>query len=470
MNTYINVKAYVDYYADPVSLTPLGNFGTATYVFRGDGGETNGRLKVTEINLNKDVWVAQKDLRLLTPDEVKPDFPPLKETEFYESCVSSANVVNNLPGIGSMNSEYLLLLAWIESKWTNSDAQGKQGADADLSGPVGPFRFASDTWKTILTNDDLRDVTIGFDDYDRFRPNVQPLFAGAYATSLQSALRSELGLIDPAAWLLSVGHRVGADQLIRFIQLDYGSSINQKIGGSPAIDQATVNQHPNLFPSGAQTTKSEIHEITRTEFKAAREEVTARLGSVLDELGLSISTDADSDFRPSILGFLDFIGKYEAAGNYNAIFGKTNNQNHPRLVTMTISQVLQFQSTVSYSACGKYQIIQSTLQGNYSKVGLTENDLFDAAAQDAIASHLLLKVRGGEAFLKSARAHQDFHDFALAVAQEWAALPVLRETAGANRTVQRGQSYYAGVGPNKARVSADLYEAALAKLMRETSD
>ncbi len=52
-------------------------------------------------------------------------------------------------------------------------------------------------------------------------------------------------------------------------------------------------------------------------------------------------------------------------------------------------------------------------------------------------------------------------EFGKRLAQEWASFPVLAATKGQKRTVQRGQSYYAGDGLNKALVKPEKVEAVL---------
>ena len=82
----------------------------------------------------------------------------------------------------------------------------------------------------------------------------------------------------------------------------------------------------------------------------------------------------------------------------------------------------------------------------------------DPNLQDRLGYHLL-KRRGYEAF---ADGRLSTEAFALALAQEWASMPVLRACKGAHRTVNRGQSYYAGDGQNRALISPEKFESALA--------
>ena len=46
--------------------------------------------------------------------------------------------------------------------------------------------------------------------------------------------------------------------------------------------------------------------------------------------------------------------------------------------------------------------------------------------------------------------------FMIGLAKEWASFPVPSRMKGAHRTVERGQSYYAGDGMNKALVAPDV--------------
>ncbi|EJZ17957.1 hypothetical protein NE852_13470 [Rhizobium sp. Pop5] len=471
MNIYRTNRPFVKLFnaADATDATEVLGIGFSRFV--GDGTVENGRLKVTrEGETDPTWWIDQGSLTVLTADEVKIEFPPISDLEFYEDSALAARALSGFLDAGGMNVEYLLLLAWAESGWTNTDAQGRDGADADLAGPIGPYRFDPDVWSSLLKDKDYQEVLRGFADADRIKPQAQCFFAAALANRLQRALKSKISNLDPPAWLLRLGHRIGKDAAVRFAQLDDGDAVSKTVDDVRAVSAATVNANPKLFPSKSDTKKSDVVAAIKAEFESGKRAVVKRLTDLVQLSSVDGMINGGSpDIRPGVLGFLDFIGRYEAAGNYNAVVDRIKNENNPRLVAMSIAQVQAYQATLhGRDACGKYQIIMGTLGGNVAPSGLTQERLFDPEAQDQIGFHLLMTVRGGEAFLKSDRSDAQFKKFALAVAQEWAAMPVLEAMTGHRGVqLQRGDSYYSGTAGNKALTSADAFEAAIRKFMAE---
>lgn len=122
------------------------------------------------------------------------------------------------------------------------------------------------------------------------------------------------------------------------------------------------------------------------------------------------------------------------------------------LTTLTVAEVLDWQdeairqykekhnSRIGYSAVGRYQIINSTLQGlidSWWKM----SDVFDASTQDMLGLQLLRR-RGLDKWLVG-RMHGGDESFADALSMEWASLPY-----------RTGKSYYdKDVHGNKALVS-----------------
>jgi hypothetical protein len=111
--------------------------------------------------------------------------------------------------------------------------------------------------------------------------------------------------------------------------------------------------------------------------------------------------------------------------------------------------------------------MRATLEDLSRELGLRGTQMFDADLQDRLAYHLL-KRRGYEAYI-SGRINRT--EFGKRLAQEWASLPVLAKTlggakdkAGNLRTVERGQSFYAGDGLNKSLVTPERVEAVLDKV------
>ncbi len=148
----------------------------------------------------------------------------------------------------------------------------------------------------------------------------------------------------------------------------------------------------------------------------------------------------DLKFEPGVQGLLNTIASAEGTGNnYDARFGSGKGHN-PRLSTMTLNQVLNYQRTRRVSsACGRYQFMRKTLLGLKRKLGLSGNETFNKSLQDKLAIQLL-KRRGLDKF-KSGRMSAG--RFQSNLAHEWASLPV---NAG-------GRTAYAGDGLNMTRAT-----------------
>lgn len=152
---------------------------------------------------------------------------------------------------------------------------------------------------------------------------------------------------------------------------------------------------------------------------------------------------------------LNTIAQGESNGNYNAHYGKADNES-VRFTDMTIEQVLQWQEEFvrqgsPSSAVGKYQIIRPTLLKLVQSLKLDPTQTrFDPATQDRLAIALIEK-RGAIDYVENKLTREQF---AANLSQEWAALP---KVIGENPN----DSYYAGDGLNHARISIDQILAAL---------
>lgn len=136
------------------------------------------------------------------------------------------------------------------------------------------------------------------------------------------------------------------------------------------------------------------------------------------------------------------------------------------LTTLTVAEVLDWQdeairqykekhnSRIGYSAVGRYQIINSTLQGlidSWWKM----SDVFDASTQDMLGLQLLRR-RGLDKWLVG-RMHGGDESFADALSMEWASLPY-----------RTGRSYYdKDVHGNKALVSRQELIYVLQKVKKD---
>lgn len=148
---------------------------------------------------------------------------------------------------------------------------------------------------------------------------------------------------------------------------------------------------------------------------------------------------------------LNTIAKVESRHNYNAHFGNANNTTI-RFTSMTVNEVLAWQKQFvaqgnPSSAVGRYQFIDSTLEGLVRQLNIDGDATFDEALQDRLAV-ALLERRGIREYVNNKIGREEF---AHNLSKEWAALP---RATGENPE----QSFYAGDGLNKARLSvAEMY-------------
>lgn len=162
---------------------------------------------------------------------------------------------------------------------------------------------------------------------------------------------------------------------------------------------------------------------------------------------------------------LDLIGKYESRGDYDIVYGGIPKAQRPvRLTALTVAQVIAWQKQVvaagaKSSAAGKYQIIRKTLEASVAALRMDTARLYDRATQDELAMHLL-RGRGIGGYL-AGMITQD--EMVLALAKEWASLPVPGAMKGASRHILAGQSYYAGDGLNKAHATVAEVRTALSQ-------
>lgn len=171
---------------------------------------------------------------------------------------------------------------------------------------------------------------------------------------------------------------------------------------------------------------------------------------------------------------ITLIVSIEAPAGFGTIFGNRQSALKKPLTQMTIDEVLaaqrtwstkawakKFKSNVASSAAGGPQFMRATLLQLKSEGKCHGDEIFNEATQRRLA-YALLQRRGFDRFVAGRMSGTAF---ALELAKEWASFPVLKKTPGAHRTVERGQSYYAGDGVNKALVSPARVETALAGLV-----
>lgn len=154
---------------------------------------------------------------------------------------------------------------------------------------------------------------------------------------------------------------------------------------------------------------------------------------------------------------------------YDTVYGHNEAKLTKPITAMTVNEVQHWQAgfTKSFgsSATGAYQFMRATLAELKSKLALSGEEIFDAAMQDRLGHELLLR-RGYQAW-SDGRTSTD--TFMIGLAKEWASFPVPSRMRGAHRTVERGQSYYAGDGLNKALVKPDVVWLALEAARKATA-
>jgi muramidase (phage lysozyme) len=152
---------------------------------------------------------------------------------------------------------------------------------------------------------------------------------------------------------------------------------------------------------------------------------------------------------------LNLIGKAEAPGGYNQIFGRGR---YAPLNEMTISDVYELQRRMvkggsESSALGRYQFINKTLRGVVQAAGLDpETTKFTPEVQDKLAG-MLMQRRGLSSYLSGKISKEEFAD---RLAKEWAGLPLAS-----------GQSFYKGVGSNNATVRREMLMKAIDEITQQ---
>ena len=142
---------------------------------------------------------------------------------------------------------------------------------------------------------------------------------------------------------------------------------------------------------------------------------------------------------------LHLIARAESDGNYNAYFGNASN-NSIKFTSMTIAEVQDWQKEFinegsASSAVGRYQIIDTTLDGLVKEMKLDTSEKFDPVMQDRMAV-TLLERRGARDYVRDRLTPEQF---AANLAMEWAALP---KVVGDNPE----ESYYASDGLNRSHI------------------
>lgn len=183
----------------------------------------------------------------------------------------------------------------------------------------------------------------------------------------------------------------------------------------------------------------------------------ARVGELIDRLAFG----RDGVSRSAGL-LLEVIGTIEAPRGYEVIFRNRQDQLATPLTAMTLAEVLAAQpggaTANGSSAAGRYQVIDRTLATISADLALDPLARYDASLQDRIGYGLLL------------RRDLPLAAFALELAREWAAFPVVVPVEGMHRQLEAGETYYAGDGRNRALMSPPLFVAILERCLALAPD
>ena len=155
---------------------------------------------------------------------------------------------------------------------------------------------------------------------------------------------------------------------------------------------------------------------------------------------------------------LNLIAKGESSAGVDPYTSLWPGTSEPSLIQMTCSEVQRFQQQridqgYKSTACGRYQFIKKTLREAIRVSGI---DPLTTRYTPDVQDYLILSI------LKQYRKLDDWiagsyptDKFMIKLSQEFASIPVPYQLKGQSRTVNKGQSYYAGDGLNKAHHDPD---------------
>jgi hypothetical protein len=163
---------------------------------------------------------------------------------------------------------------------------------------------------------------------------------------------------------------------------------------------------------------------------------------------------------------LNLCSKKEAK-SYNTVYGGSE----INLVEKTVAEVIIWQSDIVRtrrnwsSAVGKYQMLKAIVEEESKAFTLDPTQTrYTADVQDAMMIKRLSRFRKYNQFKSKSLGSSELENaqkFCIELAKEFASIPVPYTMRGARQTVQKGQSFYAGDGTNKAHHNPDTFVAEL---------
>ncbi len=214
-------------------------------------------------------------------------------------------------------------------------------------------------------------------------------------------------------------------------------------------------------------TGDHIHFNFKNQAAAERFERLAESGQVRGLGEVTSSSSATASASPGnaapMSALRSLISKGE--GGYNSVnLGERHGQRAAtrNLSGMTVNEIMAAQRSKEFNAVGRYQMIPSTFASGVKALELSGNEKFTPELQERFFSEYLIGKAGGGAALDFIKGkHNDLNKAMVAMAKEWASFPVPHAMKGHVRHVAAGQSYYHGVGNNKAHLSLSDVRAAL---------
>jgi hypothetical protein len=238
------------------------------------------------------------------------------------------------------------------------------------------------------------------------------------------------------------------------------SAVTPKEDSIPAEIMAEGSDTVDTNYANVPVEQAPVEEVVFTASRSAPEPKAAEGGTG----SLSAST---YESRLKALG--DVIAKGESKGDYN-IFNKGAGNKYAvgreDLSKMSIAEYLRRGALPSKDpermfAVGKYQIIPDTMKQAVAKLGIPTSTTLAPETQEHIFREFLTKAKRPAIHAYLSGKSDNIKAAQIAMAQEWASVGVPEAMQGANRWVQKGESYYAGDGINKAHTSPEAVMSAV---------
>lgn len=164
----------------------------------------------------------------------------------------------------------------------------------------------------------------------------------------------------------------------------------------------------------------------------------------------------------------DLIKRGESKGDYNIANTKSGGGYRSTRInasSSTIGQISDMQRSGQVFAVGAYQMIPSTIKEGQRKLGISDTARFDKSTQDQIYKDYLIKDKRKPIYDYITGKSNDLDKAILFASMEWASIGVPYDfyNKHTNRFLKKGQSFYSGIGGNKASISPDSYGDGLKK-------